>query len=90
MSKQEDFYWPDKLLKKRGKVITKLEYQRKPKWTKNSIESEAYNSARGPTKLSKILVSTKFFNPNLIGLFMGSFWGGKQEEGKTNPLSKAR
>ena len=31
MSKQEDFHRPEKLLKKRGKWITKLEYQRKVK-----------------------------------------------------------
>ena len=32
MSKQEDFHQPEKPLeKKRGKLITKLEYQRKPK-----------------------------------------------------------
>ena len=38
MSKQEDFYWPERLLEKRGKLITKLEYQRKPKLKENSIE----------------------------------------------------
>ena len=30
MSKQEDFGQPEKLLEKGGKLITKLEYQRKP------------------------------------------------------------
>ena len=38
MSKQEDFRRPESHLKKRGKLITKLEYQRKPKWKENSIE----------------------------------------------------
>ena len=37
MSNQEDFRWPKKLLEKRGKLLTKLEYQRKPKWKENSI-----------------------------------------------------
>ena len=31
MSKQEDFHRPEKHLKKREKLITKLQYQRKPK-----------------------------------------------------------
>ena len=31
MSKQEDFRRSEKPLEKRGKLITKLEYQRKPK-----------------------------------------------------------
>ena len=31
MSKQEDFHRLDKRLEKRGKLITKLEYQREPK-----------------------------------------------------------
>ena len=31
MSNQEDFHRPEKRLKKRGKLITKLEYQRKSK-----------------------------------------------------------
>ena len=30
-SKQEDSHQPEKPLEKRGKLITKLEYQRKPK-----------------------------------------------------------
>ena len=35
-------------LKKRGKLVTKLEYQRKQKWKENSIKrsSEAYNFLR--------------------------------------------
>ena len=31
MSNQENFHRPEKPLKKRGKLITKLEYQRRPK-----------------------------------------------------------
>ena len=31
MSKQEDFGRPEKALEKHGKLITKLEYERKPK-----------------------------------------------------------
>ena len=31
MPKQEDFYRPEKLLEKTRKLITKSEYQRKPK-----------------------------------------------------------
>ena len=38
MSKQEDFGRPEKPLEKRGKLITKLEYQRKPKSKENSME----------------------------------------------------
>ena len=38
MPKQEDFGWSEIPLEKRGKLITKLEYQRKPKWKENWIE----------------------------------------------------
>ena len=31
LSKQEDFHLPEKCLEKHGKLITNLEYQRKPK-----------------------------------------------------------
>ena len=38
MSKQEDFHRPEKRFKKRGKLITKLEYQRESKRKEYSIE----------------------------------------------------
>ena len=38
MSKQKHFHWPEKLLENRRKLITKLEYQSKPKGKENSIE----------------------------------------------------
>ena len=38
MSKQEDFGRPTSHLKKRGKLIMRLKYQRKPKRIENSIE----------------------------------------------------
>ena len=38
MSKQEDFHQPENHLKKDKKLMTKLEYQRKPKRKENSIE----------------------------------------------------
>ena len=51
-------------LKKHGKLITRLEYQRKPKSKKNQQKSEAHNSARYPAKLS-----------NILGYFIGVFVG---------------
>ena len=41
MYKQEDFGWSEKPLEKRGELITKLEYQRKPKLKENSIETRS-------------------------------------------------
>ena len=52
MSKHVDVHRPEKSPEKKQKIITKIEYQRKPKWKENSIESEADNSVRHPAKLS--------------------------------------
>ena len=39
MSKQDDFHWPSKRVKKRRKFTTELKHQKKPKGKENSIET---------------------------------------------------
>ena len=55
MSKQDDFNWPYKRVKKRRKFTTELKHQKKPKGKENSTEIGSACSLRHPVKLSNIL-----------------------------------